>query len=394
MSPFGRPMLRHWALDPTYTNLNHGTVGATPRPVLEYQQQIRDEIEQLPARFMLRELTAIGVGMPRSEPPRMRKAAAAVAEFLGARGEDLVFVDNATTGVNAVLRSYPFEPGDEILVLDRTYGSVKYIAGFVARERRATVREVTLPYPLLDPALVTRTILDAVGPKTRLAVIDHITSESALLLPVAEITAGLHAKRVAVLVDAAHAPGAVAVDVPSLGADWYVANLHKWAYAPRSSGILWAPPGRQSGLHPPVISWGLDQGFTAEFDLVGTRDPSPHLAAPEGIAFLRALGEDAVRAYNHELAWEAGRFLCEEFGTEPGVVAESLVGTMITVPLPASAGKTKDDANRLRDALLFEDRIEAQIHAWHDRIWVRLSAQVYNDMADVDLLARAILARQ
>jgi isopenicillin-N epimerase len=222
--------------------------------------------------------------------------------------------------------------------------------------------------------------------------VDHITSSSALVLPLARIAEVCHRNGTEVLGDGAHAPGAIAVDIPSLGVDWYGANLHKWAWAPRSCGILWAPPERQDGLHPPVISWGLDQGFTAEFDLVGTRDPSAWLASPAGVAFLRALGIDEVRRWNHRLAWEGAQLLTDRWETELPV-AEAAVGTMATIPLPARAGSTKAEACALRDALLFEDRIEVQIHDWRGRIWARISGQVYTDLGEVERLAERVLAR-
>ena len=391
-SPFGHAMLAHWALDPAITYLNHGTVGATPRRVLAAQQAIRDEIERQPARFMLRELTQVVVGGRRAAPPRMRAAADVVAAFVGARGDDLAFVENTTTGINAVLGSLRLGRGDEILITDLTYGAVANAARFAARERGATVRVAETPYPLRDPGEVAAAIAAAVGPRTRLAVVDHITSESALLLPLAEIAARCRERGVPVLADGAHAPGAIALDVPSLGVDWYVANLHKWAWAPRSSGFLWAPLGRQAGLHPTVISWGLDQGFTAEFDLLGTRDPSTHLASPAGIAFMRELGVEAVRAYDHALAWSAARLLAVRWDVTLGM-PESMVGTMATVPLPERFGVSCDDAARLRDALLFEDRIEVQVHAWRGRLWVRISAQIYNELADFERLAEAVARR-
>ena len=153
-----------------------------------------------------------------------------------------------------------------------------------------------------------------------------------------------------------------------------------------------APPERQDSLHPPVISWGLDQGFAAEFDLVGTRDPSAHLASPAGIEFLRELGLADVRAWNHGLAWEAARLLTSRWDTELPL-AESMVGTMATVPLPARAGSTAAHACALRDALLFEDRIEVQMHDWHGRIWARISGQVYADLGEVERFAERVLAR-
>jgi isopenicillin-N epimerase len=392
MTPFGRSMLEHWLLDPAVTYLNHGTVGATPRRVLAAQRALQDEIERQPARFMLRELTSVRVGGPRAEPPRMRAAAAEVAGFLGARGDDLMFVENTTTGANAVLRSLPLAPGDEILASDLAYGGVVNAARYAARRAGAVVRTVEMPHPILDPGAVADAFAAALGERTRLVLVDHITAESALLLPLAEIAARCRERGVPVLADGAHAPGAIALDIPSLGVDWYTGNLHKWAWTPRSSGILWAAPERQADLHPTVISWGLDQGIAAEFDLLGTRDPTPYLAAPAALAFLRELGAEAVRAYDHDLAWNGAHRLAERWGV-PFETPESMIGTMATVPLPAALGSTRDDAARLRDGLLFEDAIEVQVHAWRGRLRVRISAQVYNDMADVERLGDAVAQR-
>ena len=385
-------MREHWLLDAAVTYLNHGTVGATPRAVLAAQQALQVEIERRPAQFMLRELASVRVGMPRPEPPRMRVAAAVVAEFLGARAEDLVFVENTTTGVNAVLRSLPLAPGDEILMTDLTYGGVANAARFVARQTGAVARAVEMPDPACGPAAVVEAVAAGIGERTRLAIVDHITAESALLLPLAEIAARCRARGVPVLADGAHAPGAIAVDIPALGVDWYVGNLHKWAWAPRSSGILWAPAERHADLHPTVISWGLDQGLTAEFDMLGTRDPTQHLAAPAALALMRELGVDAVRSYNHDLVWRAAHRLAERWGV-PFATPESMIGTMATLPLPQPLGSTREDAARLRDALLFEDAIEVQVHAWKGRLRVRVSAQIYNDIGDFDRLGAAIARR-
>jgi isopenicillin-N epimerase len=390
MKTFGRPMLAQWMLDPAVTYLNHGTVGATPRRVLAAQQAIRDEIERQPARFMLRELTGVRVGLPRPDPPRLRVAAAEVAESFGARGEDLAFVDNATTGVNAVLQSLAFSPGDEILILDRGYGGVANAVRCAARRSGARVRQVELPEPVRDAGPVVEAVAAALGETTRLAVVDHITAESALLLPLAEIAARCHDQGVPVVADGAHAPGAIALDIPALGVDWYVGNLHKWAWAPRSCGILWAAPERQAGLHPTVISWGLDQGMAMEFDDPGTRDPTHHLAAPAALAFMRELGLEAVRAYNHDLAWRGARRLAELWEVELAT-PESMIGTMATVPLPAALGAAREDAARVRDELLFEDAIEVQVHAWRGRLHARISAQIYNELADVERLGQAVL---
>ena len=385
-------MLREFPLDPEILYLNHGTVGVTPHRMLAAQRAIRDEIERQPARFLLRELTAVRVGGERPEPPRLRVAAQAVGEFLGARGEDLVFVDNATTGAFAVLRSFPLAPGDEVLVTDHGYGGVTNGAVFVARERGATVRVAALPFPETSPEAVIGAIAAAITPATRLAVVDHITSGSALVLPIREIAALCRARGVALLADGAHGPGALRLDIASIGADWYVANLHKWMLTPRSSGILWASPERQPGLYPAVISWGLDQGFTTEFDLPGTRDPSPHLAAPQAIALLREWGFEDVLAWNQELAWRGAHHLAAAWGTS-FPIPRTMLGPMATVALPQALGDSEEDAARLRDGLLFEDRIEVQVHGRYGRLWVRVAAQVYNEMADFERLAAAVAAR-
>jgi isopenicillin-N epimerase len=332
------------------------------------------------------------VGVTKRQPSLLREAAANVAAFIRARAEDVVFVDNATAGANAVLKSFAFESGDEILLTDHNYGAIANAAAFVARERGARVRTVTVPYPGFDSNRLVEAVARAIGPRTRLAVFDHIAAESALILPVADLAARCRDRGVAVLIDGAHAPGTLDLDVPAIGADWYVCNLHKWAHAPRSCGILWAHPSRQQGLHPPVISWGLDQGFTAEFDWVGTRDPSPWLAAPAGIAFLSELGFDQVRRYSHDLAWRAAQELTGRWGTSLPC-AEAHVGSMATVPLPASLGTTMAHAARLRDALLEENRIEVQVHARHDSLWARVSVQVYNDWDDIERLRDSIADR-
>jgi isopenicillin-N epimerase len=388
---FGKPMLAEWSFDPGITYLNHGTVGVTPRRIMAVQQAIRDEIERHPSRFMLRELTKTVFGRPLSDRPRLRAAADDVAAFLGARGADLVFVDNITTGVNSILRSFPLREGDEILVSDLVYGGVLRAALFAAREHGATVRTVEMPYPFRADRLVDA-YASAVGPNTRLAIVEHITAQSAVVFPLRETAARLRAQGVAVLADAAHAPGQIPVDISSLGVDWYVANLHKWAWTPRSSGILWAAPERQEGLRPAVISWGLDQGFKAEFDMLGTRDATAHLSAPAAIGLMREWGLEAIQAYNHGLVWAGAHRLAERWQTTFDV-PESMIASMATVPLPEAAGTTPAEASALRDALFFDDGIEVQMHAFRGRVWARISAQIYNDINDIDRLAEAVARR-
>jgi isopenicillin-N epimerase len=266
------------------------------------------------------------------------------------------------------------------------------VAQLAAREAGAQVRAVTLPYPAFDAAQLLANIEAALGPRTRLVIVDHVTADSALILPVAEIAARCRARGALVLVDGAQPPGMLALDVPALGVDFYVGNLHKWACTPRSCAFLWATPAQQATLHPPVVSWGLDKGFTVEFDFIGTRDSTAWLSAPEGIAFLRDLPEGAARAYRHRLVWEAAQMLQERLRL-PFLPAEATTGAMVAIPLPERLGTTAEDAARLRDALLFEDHVEVVVHGNHGRLFLRICAQVYNDRDDFERLAAALQRR-
>jgi isopenicillin-N epimerase len=209
---------------------------------------------------------------------------------------------------------------------------------------------------------------------------------------VAEIAALCRPRGIPVLADGAHAPGSIAVDISALGVDYYSANLHKWAHSPRPCGILWAAPHRQEGLHHPVVSWGSGKGFLREFEWQATGDPSAYLAAPEGIALLQEWGVPSVLSYMHNLAREAGELLTTSWGTMLEAPRD-MIGAMVTVPLPERAGSTDEEARKLRLSLLVDDRIEVQLHAWRGRLWTRVSAQVYNDRADIERLAEAVLRR-
>ena len=390
MSNFGRAMLQHWLLDPDFTYLNHGTVGAPPRRVLQKQQSLRDDIERQPSRFMLRELSAEHP-MPWRSVSRIREASDQVAPFVGSRPDDLVFVPNVTTGMNAVLGSLPLGAGDDVVITNLAYGAVTILARVVCQKTGATLRTVNIEYPVRDGGDVVEAIVKGLTPRTKLVVIDHVTAQTSLVLPVAAIAAECRARGVPVAVDGAHAPGALPLDIPSLGVDWYSANLHKWAHAPRGCGILWAAPDRQSVLHAPVVSWGRDRGFRDEFELVATSDPTSYLAAPEGIALLREWGFEACLEYMHTLAWQAAAILTERWRTT-SEIPRALVGAMVAVPLPASAGATDADAERVRLALLVDKRIEVPIYAWRGRLWTRVSAQIYNDASDIERLADAVAA--
>jgi isopenicillin-N epimerase len=369
-------MRREWPLlaRDGFLTVNHGSFGATPRQVLAVQDAWRARMEAQPSRFMAMELA-----------PALRAAAVRLGEFLGADADGLAFVANATEGCNAVLRSLPLRAGDEVVLLSHVYGAVRKTAGFVAAAAGARVVEAPLAFPRPTATQVLAALEDALTPRTRLAALDHITSPSALAMPVAEMVALCRGRGVPVLVDGAHAPGQVPLDLGALGADWYAGNCHKWLMAPKGCAFLWAAPGRRDGLHPVVISHGLGEGFLAEFDWTGTRDPTAWLAVDSALAFHARLGGPALMARNAALAAEAGSMLAARFGTEVGA-APSMQGAMAVVRLPGRGGTTQADALALRRRL-FALGTDAPVMALEDALWLRISAQAYNALADYERLA-------
>jgi isopenicillin-N epimerase len=357
--------------------------------VLAHQRALQDEIERHPARYLLRELADVHAeGLGRT--PRMREAAAAVSEFVGLTADDeLVFVDNITTGANAVLRSFPFRAGDEILVTSLGYGGILRAATFTARDRGCTLRTLDMPRPGAAPEQFLDAVVAGLAPHTRLLIIDHLSASTALLLPIVEIAQECHRRGVLVFADGAHVPGNVPLDIASLGVDWYCANLHKWAWAPRSCGFLWAAAEQRSHLHPAVISWGLDNGITAEFDRTGTRDPSPYLTAPFAIDHMREHGLEAIYAYNHGLAWWAGSMLSEAWGT-PFTTPESMIGAMVSVRLPTRFEATDASAESVRSALESAG-FELPVFVGPHGLETRVALQIYCEHDDVKRLADAVV---
>ena len=379
-----------WPLDPDVVFLNHGSFGACPTEVLRYQAALRAEMEAEPVRFLSRELD-----------DRLATARAALGAFIGADPEDLAFVTNATSGVNAVLRSRAFAAGDELLTTDHVYGACRNTLNFVAERSGARVVIVTVPFPLTSPDEVVAAVLAKVTPRTRLALLDHITSPTALILPIERLIAELSARGVDVLVDGAHAPGMVPLNLATLGATYYSGNCHKWLCAPKGSAFLWTRRDQQPDVRPLTISHGASavrpgySRFRLEFDWTGTSDPTGWLTVPKAIEYVGGLlpgGWPAVMARNHALALEARTLLCAAARTPP-VCPDAMVGSLAAVRLPDG---TTDVGWRRPDPLqpqLFDDwRIEVPVMSWPaaPRRLVRISAQLYNRREQYERLAEAL----
>jgi isopenicillin-N epimerase len=370
---FGRHIRPLWTLEDV-DFLNHGSFGATPIPVRLEQQRWRDRFDAQPVRFVMREL-----------PVQMRDVADRLGAFLGAEGRDLVWMDNATTGIATVLAAQNPQPGDEWLTTDHVYGAVRKAMHHLGAGCGVRVVEAAVPFPNPTAEAVVSAVEAAFSDRTRLLVIDHITSFSGLIFPVERLIALAQSRGVPVLVDGAHAPGMLPLNVAALGADYYVGNCHKWLFAPKGCAFLWAHRERQAALRPLAISHGVDDGFTGAFDWTGTRDPSPWLALPEAIRFAESMPLDAMRAYNADLLGEAVARITE-VGVFPAAPA-TMRPFMATFPVPPHL-----DGATLHDRWWDDHRIEVPVFPWGGRWWFRISAQVYNEPAQYERLASVLRA--
>jgi isopenicillin-N epimerase len=393
--PLARPKpsrwRRHWPLAPEQVFLNHGSFGACPKHILELQTQLRQEMEAAPVQFLWRHHDA-----------RLQSARAELARFVGARPRDLVFVTNATTGVNAVVRSFKLRRGDELLTTNHDYNACHNVLVETARQAGARVITVQVPFPLRGPGEITEAVLRAVTSRTRLVMIDHVTSPTALVFPIAQLVRELATRGVDVLVDGAHAPGMVPLQVAKLGAAYYTGNLHKWVCAPKGAAFLWVREDKQQQLQPAVISHGHNtprpgfSSFQDRFDWAGTTDPTAWFCAAEAFRWLDRLypgGWSAIRDANRHLALAARRLLCERLQVEPPC-PEPMLGAMATLPLPESfqgrpkTGKIEAEQLRLYD----EYGIELPLLRFGspELRHFRISAHLHNSLADYAYLAESL----
>lgn len=372
----------YFLLDPEIIFLNHGSFGATPRPVFEEYQAWQRRLERQPVLFLGREFNKLMEGTRR-----------ALGEYLNADADNLVYIPNATHGANIVARSLDLKPGDEVLTTDHEYGACDYAWQFVCEQTGARYVRQSIPLPVRSEDEIVEQFWQGVTPRTRAIYLSHITSTTALRLPVEAICRRAREAGILSIVDAAHSPGQIPVDLEALGADVNFGNLHKWLLSPKGAAFLYVRRDRQGLIRPLVVSWGMHatpdfttgSRFVDLLQWTGTRDPAAALAVPAAIQFLRDHNWEAVRAACHVLLRQAIERICDLAGGEPLYPLNSdFYCQMGIAPLPSS------DLVALKSRLYDEYKIEVPLTEWHDRQFIRISVQGYNTQADIDALLEAL----
>ena len=386
--------IQYWSLDPEVTFLNHGSFGACPKDVMAHQSALRMRMERQPVQFFLRDLIDL-----------QDKARHSISQFVGAKVENLAFVRNATEGVNGILRSLVLKPGDEVVVTNHGYPACRNIVDFVCERWDAKVVVADVPFVGATSALIRSTILDKISSRTRLVLLDHITSPTGLVLPIEQLVPEIKNQGILTLVDGAHGPGMIDLNLSALKPDWYVGNFHKWVCAPKGAAFIYASQEAQANVHPASISHGYGisneaigrSAFHLEYDWTGTQDVTPWLCVPMAIRFMENLmqgGWTEIRARNRKLALAGRRLLADSLGIDVPT-DDDLIGHLAALPLPPA---DIDDVpsplygTRLQQRLLDEYRIEVPLVPWpsHPQRLVRISAALYNDLDDYRALAQAL----
>jgi isopenicillin-N epimerase len=378
---FMNNLRRQFLLDPSVTFLNHGSFGATPKPVYREYQGWQREMEKQPVEFLGRRLTKL-----------LADSRAELGGYLGTHGDNLVFTQNVTVSINIVAHSLELGAGDEVLTTDHEYGAIDRTWRFLAKERGFTYINQSIATPLVSEKQFVEALWSRVTPRTRLICISHITSPTAIIFPIREIIRRAREAGIITVVDGAHVPGQIPLNLDSLGADFYGGNLHKWLCAPKGAGFLFARPEVQPLLKPFVVSWGYESDSPSGSNFIdhnewwGTRDHAAFLAVPAAIRFQEENDWDEVRESCHQLATYAQNRICELTNLAP---AHPLTGNwfaqMTAAPLPMQT-----DLALLKNRLYDEYRIEVPMTENNGNKFVRISVQGYNTRRDLDKLIRAL----
>jgi isopenicillin-N epimerase len=378
--PLAPDLGQHWLLKEDVAFLNHGSFGACPIPVLNEQQKWRANIEAQPIELLGRQCEML-----------LQMARAGVSLRL-ALPLDFGFVTNATEGINAVLQSLKFKPGDELLTTNHVYNAVRKAMQHVAARGGATYREIPIPLPLESSDQIADAVVKSLTDKTRLLVIDHVTSPTAVIFPINKIARACHTRGIDVIVDGAHAPGMIKLDLFDLQVPFYAGNLHKWICAPKGGAFLWVDHSRWPEIHPLVISHHYLSGFEKEFGWQGTRDISGLLSIHSAFEFFDQFGWDNVIRHNHEMAVWAQQMLCSRWDTIPMTPLDGrLIGAMATLRLPLRFQHLDQAAcEKLQQRLYDEFKVEAPLILWDGHAYVRVSCQIYNRPQDYQRLGEAI----
>ncbi len=371
------PLRSQFLLDPNVIYLNHGSAGACPRPVFEAYQRWQLELERQPVDFL-----------GRRAPGLLREARASLAAYLHTEPGNLIYVTNATTGVNLVAHSLALRPGDEILTTDHEYGAIDRTWAFICRKTGAQYVRCPIPVPVTSAEAFVDAFWAAVTPRTRVISISHITSPTSLIFPVATICRRAREAGILTVIDGAHAPGQIPVDLETLQADFYAGNCHKWMCAPKGSGFLYARAEHHHMVEPLIVSWEWqdESVFVRVNQSQGTRDIAAFLAVPAAIEFMRANDWNAVRTRCHDLADEILQRVTGGYGLEPVSANADWFAQMVSVPLPSC------DLPNITKRLYSEHRIEVPIFAWNGRNLMRVSVQGYNTRDDLETLYATLSA--
>jgi len=387
-------LVKHWLLDKSVTFLNHGSFGACPTPILEKQSEYRKQLESEPLRFMMRECDAL-----------LAKSKNKLSAFVNCNPGDLVFINNATSGVNTVLKSLNFKSGSEILITNHIYPACKNTIKKIAKEKNLTIKEIKIPLPVFNSSNITDKIINGVNSKTAIVLIDHISSIPGIRFPVEGIVNELNSRNIDVLVDGAHAPGMVPLNLNKLNAPYYTGNCHKWICSPKGSAFLFVREDKQKLIKPLVTSrlYGEVKTTLSEmqynFSWQGTFDPTPYICIADAIDFMGSLfpgGWKELMKHNHELALSAGKKICNEFEIEFPYLDDLIAGLMgIPFFKDKKLSKRKlslHDYSPLQDDLFYNYNIEVVVNYWEkapQRI-LRISPQVYNDISQYEYLIYAL----